>query len=229
MSDVLPTTFDKEAFAARMKRAMGEKGNSWICDRVSFSDSTLRSYLKGEVEPTLSNLMSFCQATGANFTWLVTGDESATANEKEAQLVSLTEDELAYQLGYISKKPVGHETATKFVLTQDRSYFALGGRDPDLCRLLTITSDTNAPKLKPGDHCLVDIRKQPLTQGYFLLAVQGSAIIRVVSPTIRGYMAMPVNSTYPGFTLTVDAEFYPTDPGVSIIGRLFNHFEVTPL
>ena len=67
---------EDERFHLRLKGLIKDESMRSFGRRVGISDTTIRKYLSGETEPTLSRLVSLAENCDVNLEWLATGKEA---------------------------------------------------------------------------------------------------------------------------------------------------------
>lgn len=69
----------ESGFIKRLEQIIGEESVRSFARRVGVADTTLRQYLNGRSEPTLSKLTAIAQGSGCSVSWLATGEGPVTA------------------------------------------------------------------------------------------------------------------------------------------------------
>jgi transcriptional regulator with XRE-family HTH domain len=65
---------ESDGFAARLRQVVDSYGSTSSLARViNRSEGALRKWMRGQSEPSVSDLKSLCEATGTNVEWLVMG------------------------------------------------------------------------------------------------------------------------------------------------------------
>ena len=76
-----PRTTDADGFPSRLREAIDSYGStSQFARAINRSEGAVRKWLKGQSEPSVSDLRTLCEVTGSNVEWLVFGRGSRTGD-----------------------------------------------------------------------------------------------------------------------------------------------------
>lgn len=74
-------------FPARLKSLIGEESLRSFSRKLGMSDTGLRAYLSGKTSPTLEKLIQISEVTGADISWLATGETQKEAKQEQVDEV----------------------------------------------------------------------------------------------------------------------------------------------
>ncbi|MCW7550750.1 helix-turn-helix domain-containing protein [Photorhabdus sp. APURE] len=76
-------------FKDRLRQAIGDESVNSFANRCGIPESSLRNYLSGRIEPSLSKLVVFAEKSGVTVGWLAIGDTAVTEEQENAWLMLL--------------------------------------------------------------------------------------------------------------------------------------------
>ncbi|MDA5623531.1 helix-turn-helix transcriptional regulator [Pasteurella multocida] len=179
-----PNIYD-EMFSNRMK-LIAEKyfnGNySEFARAVGVAQASLARWVKGEADPSRTNLVKVADVSGVSLDWLATGKEEQPKNtiERSVEKVKdLTEEAVTMIASYSSinvsagfgsfnegvTKPDGKEPYSDNLLQSLRV-------TPDKCAVFWENGDSMSPTIADGDQLLVDLNKTEIKGGDKIYLVQ---------------------------------------------------------
>jgi transcriptional regulator with XRE-family HTH domain len=76
-----PRSTDPDGFPSRLREAMDSYGSTSAFARaINRSEGAVRKWLRGQSEPSVTDLRAICEITGSNVEWLVFGRGSRTGD-----------------------------------------------------------------------------------------------------------------------------------------------------
>jgi len=82
-----PRSTDADGFPTRLREALDSYGStSSFARAINRSEGAVRKWLKGQSEPTVTDLRAVCELTGTNIEWLVFGRGSRTGDISREEL-----------------------------------------------------------------------------------------------------------------------------------------------
>ena len=176
-----------EQFHLRLKGLIGDESVRSFGRSVGISDTTIRKYLSGETEPTLSRLVTLAKKCNVSIEWLATGEEressvhidSKVTEFVEAQYVanadniySIDEFKEEYALipGYHVSVSTGHGTLNnddpiKRHLAFRRKWLNYRKLNEKGLAVVFASGDSMEPTIYSGNSILVDTADTQLKDG----------------------------------------------------------------
>ncbi|MDH3001464.1 transcriptional regulator [Chelonobacter oris] len=179
-----PNIYD-EMFSNRMK-LIAEKyfnGNySEFARAVGVAQASLARWVKGEADPSRTNLVKVADVSGVSLDWLATGKEEQPKNtiERSVEKVKDLTEEAVTMIASYSRinvsagfgsfnegvtKPDGKEPYSDNLLQSLRV-------TPDKCAVFWANGDSMSPTIADGDQLLVDLNKTEIKGGDKIYLVQ---------------------------------------------------------
>ena len=155
-------------FNERLKELIGHESVRAFGRKVGISDTTIRKYLTGETEPTISRLVGIAVACGVALEWLATGEgpkHPGGKAEQPALCVCKDEFDEEYALidGYHITVSTGHgafngdETPVKRHLAFRWKWLKFRGFRPERLKVVFAKGDSMEPYIKSGDSLLINL------------------------------------------------------------------------
>lgn len=218
-------------FKDQLKVLIGQESVRAFALRAGVSDTTLRQYLSGRNEPTLSNLKKIASATGKSLDWLAYGDDAPVHLVGDAKAdyvatsvsVSEFDEEFALIRGYHITVSAGPGCSTlddeqvKRHLAFRKKWLRYRGLSADNLAVVFAQGDSMAPTIQTGDTILIDTSKTQIADGSIFVLRMGDDIYakRLQKQLDGGVNVISDNKSYP--MLTVPAAQMDT---LAIIGRV---------
>uniref|UniRef100_UPI0011DD15F1 S24 family peptidase n=1 Tax=Komagataeibacter kakiaceti TaxID=943261 RepID=UPI0011DD15F1 len=173
----------------RLRAAIKDAGGrDFVASQTGVGKTTLSQYMK-EGDWKLSQLEKIADFAKVSIGWLIDGDRGATATSCPAStqhddLVHIDYYNIAASAGFglcadESEKPEKVAISRRF-LRQDL------GLEPNRAMILETRGDSMEPTLRPGDRLVVDTRQQQLLDGVHVIVVNGSLLVKRLSPEPGG-------------------------------------------
>lgn len=170
-------------FNERLNELIGDESVRAFGRRVGISDTTIRKYLSGETEPTLSRIAAIAIACDINIEWLISGDGHKLKNgsaQAEAAFVSDVEtatykvddflEEYTLVDGFHTQVSAGHGATwdneqVRRKLAFRTKWLKYRGLKAENLRVVFAKGDSMETTIHSGDSILVDITATGLTDG----------------------------------------------------------------
>lgn len=156
-------------FITRLRELIGDKSVRAFALEADVAETTLRQYLNGRSEPTMSNLIKICAYRGCSIDWLATG---ARTQDVESTCVCKDEFDEEYALipGYhinVSTGPgsaLGNETVKRHLAFR-RKWLKFRGLDIARLAVVFAKGDSMEPTIHSGDSILIDTGHNQIEDG----------------------------------------------------------------
>lgn len=185
------------AFIERLRHIAAKVGSVNALARASgLSQGGLQRYMKGG-EPTRPNLISLAKAGGVSLVWLMTGDESASAQPQ------IEDDTYAYIPLYDARVSQGHgawndglKVLTMLAFT--RYSLRKKGLDPAKLAAVRVDGDSNEPILSDGDTVMVDLSRNVLQgEAFYVIRIDDLLYAKRLQREIDGsILVISANPAY---------------------------------
>lgn len=178
---------------------------------AKISETGFRAYLRG-TEPTRRVLVDMARTANVNLEWLATG--SGTPRGNPADAASSAAAVLPVRMP--SNRPALRPTIAGMAL--DRSYLTENFNDPDALDLVFFESDVMEPRIVRGSVLLVDRSSTVLSEGVFLISVDGAQTCRRLVYSEGGPVWHADNESYP--PIEIDGQLEHVE--INVLGRVMN-------
>jgi len=167
-------------FNERLKELIGQESVRAFGRKVGISDTTIRKYLSGETEPTISRLVSIAVACEVALEWLATGEGPKHPGGQSEPSACVCKDEFdeEYALidGYHVTVSTGHgafngdHTPVKRHLAFRQKWLNYRGFKPEQLKVVFAKGDSMEPTIKSGDSLLINLASiKPLDGQIFVV------------------------------------------------------------
>ncbi|HII3690420.1 TPA: LexA family transcriptional regulator [Pasteurella multocida] len=206
-----PNIYDL-GFAKRMEVLVERYGGSIasLAQKLEVSPPTIARWIKGEADPTRSNLIKIAQTTNVSLEWLALG----IGDQKEFP-VEITEPQqndnfeliddfrnVRVSAGFGAFN--GDNQAPKKI-SIEKAWFHARHLKPKDCAMFLVNGDSMYPTLKDGEEIIVDRSKRELDEGkIFVINHQGAMWVKKVRFNFNGIDLISDNSTYNPISLTTE-------------------------
>jgi phage repressor protein C with HTH and peptisase S24 domain len=175
----------------------------------SFPDPTIRKWMKGSTEPSVTNLLAIAYASGLHPHWLLTGTGPKKPGGSDDEFAYINNLEVEY-----SEDENGQVVNTRMAFRND--WLKQHDLPSEMLCFLTAKGDAMEPTIRPGDALLVTVyfhnrgpaHKQDLVkglepsqragkEGIFVLKLDGGLVVKRLQPDLEGgYHIRSDNSRY---------------------------------
>lgn len=189
-----PNIYDQE-FSKRMKMLISKHGGSIsaFAQKLEVAPPTVTRWVKGEADPSRTNLIKISDVLGVSLEWLATGagEEKANSNslinqtferakeminEGIAMIPSFSSIRVSAGFGSFNDgvKPDGEEPYSESLLSQI-------GAKPEKCAVFWASGNSMQPTINNGDQLLVDLsRKEIKVDNIYLIQNNDSVWVKRV-------------------------------------------------
>ena len=227
------STKEVELFHVRLKGLMKDESMRSFGRKVGISDTTIKKYLSGETEPSLSRLVALAEQCGVNLEWLATGQEpkypgeqikTQHSTETNYAIVDVAEFNEEYALipGYHISVSTGHgalngDAKVKRQLAFRSKWLRYRKLNPKDLAVVFAKGDSMEPTINSGNSILVDLSDKQLHDGsIYVLRVGDNLFAKRLQQRFDGSVELlSDNKEYP-------AQIVKTDEidQLSIIGKV---------
>lgn len=155
-------------FNERLKELIGQESVRAFGRRVGISDTTIRKYLSGETEPTISRLVGIAVACEVALEWLATGEGPKYPGDQPVDAaIAVSKDdfdeEYALVDGYHVAVSAGHgafngdDTPVMRRLAFRRKWLKYRGFKPEQLKVVFAKGDSMEPTINSGDSLLINL------------------------------------------------------------------------
>lgn len=213
-----PNIYDKE-FSERMMKIAKLKFNdnlSLFARAVGVVQPSLARWVRGEADPTRTNLIKIAEAGGVSLDWLALGvgdmEEKATPVVRQDLNLIASNDETFISIEdcrdvRISAGSGGfNDDYQAFNTTKvEKAWLDARRLKADDCAMFLVSGDSMYPTLKDGEEIIVDRSKQELTEGkIFVLNHGGAMLVKKVQFTYDGVELISDNKDYRPLKLDIN-------------------------
>ena len=213
-----PNIYDQE-FSERMMKIAKLKFNdnlSLFARAVGVVQPSLARWVKGEADPTRTNLVKIAEASGVSLDWLALGvgnmdGVEPQAKKSEVNLIASNDETFSViedcREVRISAGGGGFNDEYKPYQTTKVEKAWLDSRrlKAEDCAMFLVSGDSMYPTLKDGEEIIVDRSKKELKDGkIFVLNNEGAMLVKKVQSTYNGITLISQNTEYTPIEL--DAE-----------------------
>lgn len=213
-----PNIYDKE-FSERMMKIAKLKFNdnlSLFARAVGVVQPSLARWVRGEADPTRTNLIKIAEAGGVSLDWLALGvgdmEEKATPVVRQDLNLIASNDEAFISIEdcrdvRISAGSGGfNDDYQAFNTTKvEKAWLDARRLKADDCAMFLVSGDSMYPTLKDGEEIIVDRSKQELTEGkIFVLNHGGAMLVKKVQFTYDGVELISDNKDYRPLKLDIN-------------------------
>lgn len=191
-----PGGYDLSTFEGRLAYIIGDESVNAFGAKSKIRESSLRDYLKGTVKPGMEKLVAISEATGFNIHWLATGEGPSKTRAHKGTIVSDSESE-SYRLTteeadkyfYIPLYDVEASAGDGGIVEKeeiiDLLAFSKGWlrnelrvSNPANLNIIYVKGESMEPTLRPGDIVLVDRGDLEISDGIYVLRLNGALLIK---------------------------------------------------
>ena len=213
-----PNIYDQE-FSERMMKIAKLKFNdnlSLFARAVGVVQPSLARWVKGEADPTRTNLVKIAEASGVSLDWLALGvgnmdGVEPQAKKSEVNLIASNDETFSViedcREVRISAGGGGFNDEYKPYQTTKVEKAWLDSRrlKAEDCAMFLVSGDSMYPTLKDGEEIIVDRSKKELKDGkIFVLNNEGAMLVKKVQITYNGITLISQNTEYT--LIELDAE-----------------------
>nr|WP_321270504.1 helix-turn-helix transcriptional regulator [uncultured Tolumonas sp.] len=154
-------------FITRLRELIGDKSARAFAMEADVAETTLRQYLSGRSEPTMTNLRKICSYCDCSLDWLVNG---TTAQPIEFLSNNDFDEEYALIPGYHIQVSAGHgaglngETVKRHLAFR-RKWLKFRGLDINRLAVVFAKGDSMEPTIHSGDSILIDTSRNQVEDG----------------------------------------------------------------
>lgn len=155
-------------FITRLRELIGDKSVRAFAMDADVAETTLRQYLSGRSEPTMTNLRKICGYCKCSLDWLVNG----ITQPQSVECVSNNDFDEEYALipGYHVQVSAGPGAALngeeiKRHLAFRRKWLKFRGLDETRLAVVFAKGDSMEPTIHSGDSILIDTRRNQVEDG----------------------------------------------------------------
>lgn len=226
-----PNIYDLD-FSTRMATIIKEKGISInsFAQKLGVSPPTISRWMKGEADPTRTNLIRLAETTGINLEWLAIGcgpkywenpedgriilrdqEKMDMEQRKDFNLVASNDEtfveiedcrEVRLSAGTGAFNSDYQEINTTKV---ERTWLQTRRLKAKDCAMFLVSGESMYPTLKDGEEIIVDRSKRELQEGkIFVLNHNGSMLVKKVQFTYDGVELISDNKDYRPLKLDAD-------------------------
>ena len=231
---------DSVQFCSRIREVTEMIGNpNAAAKKAGVTVSSINRWIKGESDPSRTNLIRMAEAAGVNVAWLATGDGPKLKGEADSQkYTALKEtsaaydtfdrpvdiDEFVFVPRYNVKAAAGHGYANqdqKPTLTMAfRRYWIdnyLGAHPKDLS-VIGVKGDSMEGVLNDGDNILINHAQKRPGNGLYVLRIGDDLIVkRIQSMPGSKLLVTSANEAYEPFEIDLKKGF---EEDLTIIGKV---------
>jgi len=211
-----------DLFPDRLREAIGAESVRTFALRCGISEGAIRKYLASSSEPGMSALTAIAKEAGVTIAWLATGEGpmrhcdkvgSGTVAEVANHYASAKDLEAEYSLvpRYDVAASAGHGSIIHSEQVVDHLAFKTKwlrgdmGLEPDKLALITAKGDSMEPTIRDRDLLLVDTREKPVSDGVYVLRLEGSLIAKRIQRDLQGGLIVRSdNPAYPELRASKD-------------------------
>lgn len=231
---------DAEAFCSRIREVTDIIGNpNAAAKKAGVTPSSVARWLKGESDPSRTNLIRMAEAAGVNVAWLATGEgakfkaETADSDHSAEKTASKTAvdtlgnlvdvEEFVFIPRYSAKAAAGHG----YPGNDDKPLFSMAfrkywiknylGADPKDLSVITVKGDSMEGVLNDGDAILVNHAKTSPGNGLYVVCIGDNLIVKRVQTLPGGKLLISsANEAYAPFEISIAEE----GSDVKIMGKV---------
>lgn len=175
--DVTVPDWNSDAFAARLKLAIGNESVNAFATRCGFSEGLLRKYLQGSV-PGFDKAAAIAVAAGVNLMWLATGNGLMRGFSQEEH----PDFALIPRYNVHASGGDGAFTGEEEIvgwLAFSRAWLQKEGLNERFLKVIDYTGYSMEPTIRHGSILLVDVsRTQPVHDQIFVLRVDENLVAK---------------------------------------------------
>lgn len=213
-----PNIYDQE-FSERMMKIAKLKFNdnlSLFARAVGVVQPSLARWVKGEADPTRTNLVKIAEASGVSLDWLALGvgnmdGVEPQAKKSEVNLIASNDETFSViedcREVRISAGGGGFNDEYKPYQTTKVEKAWLDSRrlKAEDCAMFLVSGDSMYPTLKDGEEIIVDRSKKELKDGkIFVLNNEGAMLVKKVQITYNGITLISQNTEYAPIELSAE-------------------------
>lgn len=213
-----PNIYDKE-FSERMMKIAKLKFNdnlSLFARAVGVVQPSLARWVKGEADPTRTNLVKIAEASGVSLDWLALGvgnmdGVEPQSKKSEVNLIASNDETFSViedcREVRISAGGGGFNDEYKPYQTTKVEKAWLDSRrlKAEDCAMFLVSGDSMYPTLKDGEEIIVDRSKKELKDGkIFVLNNEGAMLVKKVQITYNGITLISQNTEYAPIELNAE-------------------------
>ncbi|HHF0461859.1 TPA: XRE family transcriptional regulator [Haemophilus influenzae] len=213
-----PNIYDQE-FSERMMKIAKLKFNdnlSLFARAVGVVQPSLARWVKGEADPTRTNLVKIAEASGVSLDWLALGvgnmdGVEPQAKKSEVNLIASNDETFSViedcREVRISAGGGGFNDEYKPYQTTKVEKAWLDSRrlKAEDCAMFLVSGDSMYPTLKDGEEIIVDRSKKELKDGkIFVLNNEGAMLVKKVQITYNGITLISQNTEYAPIELNAE-------------------------
>lgn len=156
-------------FITRLSDLIGEKSVRSFAMEAGVAETTLRQYLHGRSEPTMSNLLKICSYCNCSIDWLVTGKQEQQIDNPAINKEEFDE-EYALIPGYHIQVSAGPGSAiegepVKRYLAFRKKWLKYRNLNVNRLAVVFAKGDSMEPTIHSGDSILIDTSKNQVIDG----------------------------------------------------------------
>ncbi|HHF0477253.1 TPA: helix-turn-helix transcriptional regulator [Haemophilus influenzae] len=213
-----PNIYD-ENFSNRMKLIAEKsfKNNySEFARAVGVAQASLARWVKGEADPSRTNLIKITEAGGVSLDWLALGvgnmdGVEPQAKKSEVNLIASNDETFSViedcREVRISAGGGGFNDEYKPYQTTkvEKAWLDLRRLKAEDCAMFLVSGDSMYPTLKDGEEIIVDRSKKELKDGkIFVLNNEGAMLVKKVQITYNGITLISQNTEYAPIELNAE-------------------------
>jgi phage repressor protein C with HTH and peptisase S24 domain len=219
MTDQNTTTqlsnYDWEAFAERLKFALGKQSYRRVAQLIGMSDSGFKRYVNYGSIPPIDKALEIAQVLNVDFIWLCTGvgTPSASDNQAEYKATFTAKDAVVWIDSTPLQKKIdmsNQENMLSQRLPFSVDYLRDNGFNQNNLALIRMVGDSMYPTISTKETMLVELLDteenfpKALADDIYVITVNGQIYIKRIQRTRGGFRVTSDNPRYEAYTLLDD-------------------------
>lgn len=217
-----PNIYDT-GFSERMTKIIEKEGVSInsFAQKLGVSPPTISRWMKGEADPTRSNLIKLAEQTGINIEWLAIGAgpkywQNPITEEiilrGQPQPIESSNDETFSVIEDCREVRISaggggfNDEYNPYQTTKvEKAWLDSRRLKAEDCAMFLVSGDSMYPTLKDGEEIIVDRSKKELKDGkIFVLNNEGAMLVKKVQITYNGTTLISQNTEYAPIELNAE-------------------------
>lgn len=208
-------SYDWNAFAERLKYALGDKSFRSVAHQVGMSDSGFKRYIQLGSIPPIDKALEISVVLGVDFLWLCTGigSPSADVSPEELKATISTKDAVVWIDSSPFQKKIdmsNQENMLSQRLPFSVDYLRENGLSQSNLALIRMVGDSMFPTISAKEIMLVELLDseenfpKALADDIYAIAVNGQIYFKRIQRTRGGFRVTSDNPRYEAYTLLDD-------------------------
>lgn len=200
---VRTSRLELRTFGLRITELVGEDGARAFARRSGVSDKSIREYMSGDTDPSLTALRRIAATGGVRIEWLITGEgEKLTHDGNGAAFALIPQRDVDLSAGpgaFTDHEPEIGRLAFR------RDWLDKIGVKPQTCVLVRVRGDSMEPTLRDGGLVLVNVAPEETRDGIYALLLDGGLVVKRLQRGVSGVLIVRSdNPAYGPIELTQD-------------------------